>query len=282
MKLPIPITETIEKRHSVRTYEEQPLLPQDRVALLDCMKQLDNPFGVPVKMYITDKKLRADGEKLGTYGVIKGANTFLGVSVPDVDMAPVAAGYEFESLILYATSLGLGTVWLAATFDRNGFAAAMQIPQDELFLAISPVGYPAAKRSLTETIIRTTMRSASRKEWRELFYQENFRTPLTRFTAGAYARPLEMVRLAPSATNAQPWRVRKAGNNYHFYAAYRPDLSREEKLIKQVDLGIALAHFHQTVLEQGLTGTFEAMPQDDVVLPENMHYLVSWCAAQTK
>ena len=38
--------------------------------------------------------------------------------------------------------------------------------------------------------------------------------------AGDYARPLEMVRLAPAATNAQPWRVRKARDVYHFYAFY--------------------------------------------------------------
>ena len=79
MKLSIPITEMIQKRHSVRTYEDQALSPQDRAALVDCMNQLDNPFGVSVHKYIIDKKLSSNGEKLGTYGVIKGASTFLGV-----------------------------------------------------------------------------------------------------------------------------------------------------------------------------------------------------------
>lgn len=48
MKLSIPVMETIQKRHSIRTYENRPLLPQDREALLTYMKQIDNPFGVPV------------------------------------------------------------------------------------------------------------------------------------------------------------------------------------------------------------------------------------------
>lgn len=39
MKLSIPVVETVQKRHSVRTYESKPLLPQDREALLMCMKQ---------------------------------------------------------------------------------------------------------------------------------------------------------------------------------------------------------------------------------------------------
>lgn len=280
MKLSIPVVETIQKRHSVRTYESKPLLPQDREALLTCMKQLDNPFGAPVHTYLIDQKLNEYGEKLGTYGVIKGASTFLGISVPNTEFAPMAAGYEFENLILFATHLGLGTVWLAATFDRDGFASAMKIAKDELFLAISPVGYPAAKRSLTENLMRSAMKSSSRKEWKELFYQADFHTPLTKEMAGTYAQPLEMVRLAPSAKNVQPWRARKTENAYHFYVDYKPGLSKAEETIKQVDLGIALSHFHQTALELGLTGTFEQMPQEDANLPENIHYMISWRIAE--
>lgn len=107
MKRSIPVVQTIQKRHSVRTYEDRPLSPQDRAALVACTDKLDNPFGVPVHEYILDKKVDAAGEKLGTYGVIKGANTFLGVSIPKTDLTPLAAGYEFETLLLYATHLGL-------------------------------------------------------------------------------------------------------------------------------------------------------------------------------
>lgn len=282
MKWSIPVVDTIQKRYSVRTYENQPLLSRDRDALLECMRQLDNPFGVPVHTYIIDKTPSADGERLGTYGIIKGASTFLGISIPDTKLAPLAAGYQFETLILLATHMGLGTVWLAATFDRDSFSSAMEIPKDELFLAISPVGYPAAKRSLTETLMRSTMKSSSRKEWKELFYQADFCTPLSQELADAYAQPLEMVRLAPSAKNAQPWRVRKEGNAYHFYAHYKPGLSKGEETIKQVDVGIALSHFHQTALELGLTGTFEQIPQEDVKLPENLHYMISWRIDEAK
>lgn len=278
MKLPIPIVETIQKRHSVRTYEDKPLLPQDRDILLHQMEQLQNPFGVPVKKHMIDKKLDAEGEKLGTYGVIRGASTFLGVSIPDTELAPVAAGYEFENLILFATNMGLGTVWLAATFNREGFATAMDIGTNELFPAISPVGYAAAKRSISESLMRATMKSSARKDWDKLFFQEDFLRPLTPAAAGDYSVPLEMVRLAPSAKNAQPWRIRKAGNAYHFYAAYKDGISSGEKMIKQVDLGIALSHFHQTAMEQGLTGAFQKLPQEDVKLPDNTHYIISWKA----
>lgn len=280
--LQFPIIEAIKKRHSVRTYQPQPLLPQDREKLVQYMDQLSNPFGVPVKTHIIDRAPYAGGEKLGTYGIIKGAGTFLGVSIPDTEWAPLAAGYTFENLILYAAHLGLGTVWLAATFHREAFASAMGIQPGELFPAISPVGYPAVKRSVTESLMRTAMKSSSRKGWHELFYQADFRTPLMPGQTDGYDIPLEMVRLAPSAKNVQPWRVRKDGNWYHFYITHKPNPSRAETIIKQVDLGIALSHFHQSALELGLHGRFERVEQDHVHLPEQTHYMISWCTQPVK
>lgn len=277
-KLPIPIVETIKKRCSVRTYQDKELEPDAREMLQSYMDNLENPFGIQVKKYIIDKKLASEGEKLGTYGVIKGASTFMGISVPDKDLAHVAAGYEFENLILEATALGLGTVWLAATFNREGFATAMRVPKDELFPAISPVGYPAAKRSLTESLMRTTMRSSSRKEWNKLFYLDNFQTPLHKDESGDYAEPLEMLRLAPSDKNTQPWRVLKAGNSYHFFVTYKSGISRGEEIIKRVDAGIALSHFHQTALELGLKGCFKQTEPANIELPQNTYYITSWHA----
>ena len=277
-KLPIPIVETIKKRCSVRTYQDKELEPNVREMLQSYMDNLENPFGMQVKKYIIDKKLASEGEKLGTYGVIKGASTFMGISVPDKDLAHVAAGYEFENLILEATALGLGTVWLAATFNREGFASAMGVPKNELFPAISPVGYPAAKRSLTESLMRTAMRSSSRKEWNTLFYLENFQTPLHKDESGDYAEPLEMLRLAPSDKNTQPWRVLKASNSYHFFVTYKSGISRGEEIIKRVDAGIALSHFHQTVLELGLKGCFKQTEPENIELSQNTYYITSWHA----
>lgn len=277
-KLPIQIIKTIKERSSVRTYQNKALEPNVKDILKDYMDSLENPFGMSVKKYIIDKKLASEGEKLGTYGVIKEARTFLGISVPDIFLAHVAAGYEFENLILEATALGLGTVWLAATFNRDGFASAMGIPEDELFPAISPVGYPAAKCSITESLMRKAMRSSTRKEWSTLFYQDTFQTSLHKDEAGDYVEPLEMLRLAPSDKNTQPWRVLKSGNCYHFYVTYKSGISKGEEIIKRVDVGIALSHFHQTALELDLKGCFKQADPENIELPPNTYYIISWYA----
>lgn len=276
MKITIPVEETIKKRHSVRTYEEKKLSPEDKEKLMTYINSLTNPFGEKVNFHIIEKGLEPNGEKLGTYGVIKGANSFLGVSVANTEFGLEAVGYEFENLILYATHMGLGTVWLAATFSRDNFASAMGVKKNDLFPAISPIGYPATKKSLQESIMRKTMKSNQRKPWNVLFFNNNFSIPLTEEDAGSYAIPLEMLRLAPSATNAQPWRVLKEGNIYHFYEMHNPNTSEDEKLIKRVDLGIALSHFHQTTLERNLSGKFKKISQQSIEIPQNIYYIISW------
>lgn len=63
-----------------------------------------------------------------------------------MNMSLEALGYSFESLILYATSLGLGTCWLGGTFDHSGFASAMDLKEGYLFPAISPIGHFSGKK----------------------------------------------------------------------------------------------------------------------------------------
>ena len=276
MKLNIPVKETIRKRVSTRTYEPRKLSADDKEKILKEISQLTNPFGENVRIHLIEKNTAANGEKLGTYGVIKGASTFLGVTTDKTEFGLVAAGYQFENLVLIATGMGLSTVWLAGTFSREQFEKAMDIQKDELFPAISPIGYAADKRSITENLMRKTMKSDMRKPWGELFFLDSFGNELSHEEADRYADPLEMLRLAPSATNAQPWRVVKKQNVYHFFETHKKNASEEEKMIKKVDLGIALSHFHQTALEQGLVGQFKKMDNTGINIPENTTYIISW------
>lgn len=276
MKLNISIEEAIKKRVSVRTYEPKKLTEVDKEKLLKEINLLTNPFGENVRIHLIDKETASNGEKLGTYGVIKGAKTYLGVSVDKSEYGLVAAGYQFENLILIATQMGLGTVWLAATFSRDQFESAMSIKKGELFPAISPIGYAADKRSITEKVMRKTLKADVRKPWKEIFFQDSFGNPLTKEAAGVYEKPLEMLRIAPSASNAQPWRVVSKQGFYHFYETHKPNASIEEIMIKKVDVGIGLSHFHQTALELGLTGKFEKRAETELNAPEDTNYLISW------
>lgn len=276
MKLNIPIEETIRKRTSIRTYDSKKLSENDKIQLMKEINQLTNPFGEEVRIHFIEKDEATNGEKLGTYGVIKGAKTYLGVTTKKNELGLVAAGYQFENLVLIATNMGLATVWLAATFSRSQFEKAMDIREDELFPAVSPIGYAATKKSLTESLMRKTMKSDKRKPWNEIFFFDSFGASLSKEEAKEFANPLEMLRLAPSATNAQPWKVVKKNGAYHFFESHERNTKSEEIMIKMVDVGIALSHFHQTALEYGLEGKFEKINNLDIDLPEYTNYIISW------
>lgn len=277
MKLDFPVEQTIRKRYSVRTYEERAITEEDKAKLMAYANALSNPFGVPVTFHLLETKDASNSQKLGTYGVIKGTKVFLGATAPAGELSLEAVGYDFEQLILYATHLGIGTCWLAATFNRSAFTTAIGVKETDQFPAISPIGYPKEKKSLTESLFRKTLKSNQRRNWSELYFKENFNTPLTETDAGAYAGPLEQLRLAPSASNKQPWRVVLANGAYHFYAEIGAGNSDDKPVvIQRVDVGISASHFHLAALEKDLSGKFEKRTDLNIVVPKDLRYLFSW------
>ena len=272
-----PVQETIEKRRSIRSYEPKPLRAEDRDKLMAFAEAVNNPFGVPTRIGLIETEHADSPKKLGTYGVIRGAGSFLGIAVAKEPLGLEAAGYDMEQVVLYATHLGLGTCWLAGTLNREGFTRAMGTGEGEWMPAITPVGYPAQKLSFHEQLMRSSMKSTQRKPWRELFFHTDFRTALCEADVGDYAPALELLRLAPSATNAQPWRVVMDGSAFHFYAVVGKDaLAENPPAIQRVDVGIGACHFHLATQEKKLPGHFARLSDRVSSAPEGWRYLFSW------
>lgn len=279
MKMDFPIEETVKKRHSVRSYLNCPVPAAQKEQIRNYIAGLSNPFSIEVSFHLLENTLSASGEKLGTYGVIKGASDFVGASVAPVELGLEAVGYSFEQLILYLTSLGFGTCWLGGTFDRSGFGAAMKLNKGELFPAISPVGYSQERRRAMDSVARFIAKSDQRLPWDKLFFKDDFSQPLTQAGAGEYAFPLEMLRLAPSAANKQPWRIILDRDTYHFYELHS---MRDHKLgfdLQRTDVGIGACHFHLAAQERNLTGQFVKLSEPEIQKPSQMCYLFSWKTA---
>lgn len=277
MNIDFSIEEAVKKRYSVRNYQEREIEWDKRKAIKSFIDSLDNPLGNKVKFHYLDNNDIKDKEKLGTYGVIKGASQYIGTTIKLEPMALEALGYEFEAVILYLAHLGLGTCWLGGTFDREGFAAAMKIKEGEVFPIITPYGYATANKHEKEIEMRKMIQADHRKEWNELFYKNDFQSPLTKEEAGDLAFPLEMVRLGPSASNKQPWRILVKDDMCHFYEYKEPGYSDFFSYdIQRVDMGIAAAHFDFSVKEKGIKGHFHTACQPELELPEHMEYVFSW------
>lgn len=277
MNINFSIEESVKKRYSVRNYKEQEVELDKRKAIESFVNSLDNPFGKKVNFHYLDNWEMKDEDKLGTYGVIKGAMQYIGTTIKLEPMALEALGYELEAVILYLAHLELGTCWLGGTFNRKGFAKAMNIEEDEIFPIITPYGYAATKKHMKEIVMRKMIKADQRKEWNQLFYINDFQSPLTKEKAGDLEVPLEMVRLGPSASNKQPWRILVKDNACHFYEYKQPGYSDSFPYdIQRVDMGIAAAHFDFSVKEKGLKGYFDTECEPELELPHHMEYVFSW------
>lgn len=265
------IDDEIRARKSVRSYSGTPLGDDHREQVKRFISSLGQPLGGSARIELVSAKEGREPAKMGTYGVISGAQDYLLLLHDESGWGGVNAGYLFEQAVLYCTGLGLGTCWIGGTFKAEDFASKTDIGRGEVLRIISPVGYPAPKERFLDKVMRAGAGSSKRKPFGELFFAGDISTPLT--PADPLAEPLEMVRLAPSARNLQPWRAIVTGEDVHFYFV-------EKSRFNDIDMGIALCHFGESCKAKGIGGHFETVPEGDRPVPGGMKYSMSWISGR--
>lgn len=280
------IDEIIKQRYSCRTYRSEPLDENIKQQLSDFASTVvSGPLGSTARFELiaANENDRKALRSLGTYGFIKGATGFI-VGATRQDTYNIEDfGYMLELIILYATDLGLGTCWLGGTFTKSSFAKKISAEEGELVPAVAAIGYIAKKPRRIESIFRRDDGTDRRLPWERLFFDGGFDTPLSQDGLGEYLNVLKMVRLSPSASNRQPWRIVREYDTWHFYLQRTPGY-RESPLVKlttvadlqRMDMGIAMSHFDLTASELGLSGQWE-IRNPNINRPDPLtEYLVSW------
>ncbi len=256
------IENLIRTRISCRTYDSLPISAQSILKVEEKIETLNQEAKSKIRFALVSS-LNSDRNskvKLGTYGVMSGAHTFI-VAIQDIQKGdPLELGYLFEKLVLFATELGLSTCWLGGTFNRGDFEKSLTLTTDETIPIVSPIGFAKDKRSLLDSAMRFGAGSNNRKSWDELFFENDSKTPLSKENLGKYETALEMVRLGPSASNKQPWRLLKAGDDFHFYIQRTPGYGEMIRYDLQLnDLGIAKCHFELMLQESGIKGSWQQL-----------------------
>jgi len=280
----------IRARRSVRSYQNEPLSPEDESfvrALVAELSETLGPSGTRLRLLLSTE-LELSG-KVGTYGVIRGARSFVGAVATNTPGSMLDLGYLFERLVIELTARGLGTCWLGGTFDRKSFAAGASLTPGEILPIITPVGYPAERSGLQDRFMRTMAGSDRRKPFAELFFDGRFERPHSPpAAAGPWAEALELVRMGPSASNKQPWRVVTSGDSAHIYLARTPGYIGT-KLgfdIQRIDIGIAMYHLQASMIASGHQGRWEFAspgidPDSDIAPPappdEHTEYVATFC-----
>jgi len=282
----IPYTELIQHRFSCRKYATDPIADEKQDKLTAFLADLPaSPFGTRPRFGLVAAQ-KDDSQSLrglGTYGFIRNAAGFIVGTIKPAEYDLEDYGYLLEMILLYATALDLGTCWIGGTFTKSRFARKVELGNNESIPAIAAIGEFAEKDQKRMGLISQIAGSHKRLPWETLFSNVILKEPLYRNEAGPYARVLEMVRIAPSASNKQPWRIVRNGNFWRLYlrrtAGYSDDpLKRLLDLcdMQRIDMGIAMCHFELTAQELGLNG--EWVVEDDLNTnpTPSTEYIVSW------
>jgi nitroreductase len=273
----------IRARTSVRRFTGKIVSGKVREELDRCCKTLTvGPLGSSCRFQLFENDTQGNdrGDRVGAYGMIWGARTYLTGAVEENRCALEDFGYLFELLVLKATDLDLGTCWLGGNFTRDRFAKAIRLGEEEILPAVSPIGVPTKTRSILDLVIRWGAGSKQRKSWADLFFDVESKTPLSEERAGVFATALEMLRLAPSASNRQPWRCLLQDGFIHLYLQRFPGYrSVTPTDLQRVDMGIAMSHFDLALAASGLGGDWTVLDQPPADLPDawqKAEYVVSW------
>lgn len=269
------IMKIVGSRRSVRTFDGREIDTEDRNKLSSFIKKIENPYGIPIEFKLLDGK-----KQNLPCPVVSGTDLYMGAKAPRAAHMEEAFGYSFEMLVLYAQSMGIGTVWIGGTMDRSAFERAIGLQENEIMPCVSPLGYPAEKLSIRESVMRKAIKADQRKPFEELFYDGTFDRPLTKEKAGRLAEPLETVRWAPSAVNKQPWRVVSDQDGVHFYLKRNKGfVSEAVGNMQKIDLGIALCHFALAAKEKGMDARF-CINDPGITAQADTEYIASYLLPQ--
>ena len=264
----------------------QPLNDQDLSALETFASRCAlGPLGNQTRFRILPASDHDTGNlpRLGTYGFIKDPAAFIIGAIPEYSGALEDFGYSMELLILKATELGIGSCWLGGTFTKSRFSNQMDLLPEEYIPAVTSLGYPADHKAWLDRAARIYAGADRRLPWETLFFRDNWDTPLPEAQVGVFLEPLQLVRLAPSASNKQPWRLLQKDGRWHFYLERTPNYPTPVfgnflgiADLQRIDLGIAMAHFELALEEAGLDGKWISVNQDINNQGSSREYIISW------
>ncbi|MBN1334487.1 MAG: nitroreductase family protein [Deltaproteobacteria bacterium] len=273
--------QAIRDRRSCRTFDGEPPAPEAVVALERAFVEASpGPFGGRVRFALAGRP-EAPRARIGTYGVVRGAVSYVAGAVERGERACIDYGYCLEGVVLRATELGLATCWLGGTFDRGAAREVLGAGPEEFCPAATPVGHPARKPGLQDRVIRMGARATTRKDPGELFFEildDQDCRPLE--DPGAWAGVLEAVRIGPSASNRQPWRLfldrRSRPEALHLLLdedRFYNNMLGAVKL-QELDMGIAMRHVEVACAELGIPGQWQQQPPPRPA--RSLMYVATW------
>jgi len=176
--------DVVKSRTSVRVYSDVPVEDEKITYVLDCARRAPSWANKQCWRFIVVKnkdtinnvaKNSMVNQWLKTAPVLiiacadsteSGSRNKLEYYIVDVSIA-------LENLVLAATDVGLGTCWIGG-FDEEKIKEQLEIPKRIRIVALTPLGYPADKKTLISSTFRFVTRGDKRKSLEEIVHHERW------------------------------------------------------------------------------------------------------------
>jgi hypothetical protein len=258
----VPVAEwaaAIDLRHSSRTYSRTMVAHDLMTRMLDFCSEL--PGKQVARVVVVPEAPRALFTGLvGGYGkVLDAPSALLMIGRESVAAVQESLGYLGEAAILQATSLGLGTCWVAGSYDRDVADRYVRFEQDERVYAVSPLGNAKPRARAGEQLLKRVVGAHKRRAVEAVAPGFDARV----WPAWA-AEGVRLAVIAPSAINRQPWRFDFESANPDSMLISVVEKGMEGHISRRLDCGIAMLHFEVGARLLGANGTWEILAHPQV------------------
>ena len=131
------LQEAVQARHSVRTYQGQPLSDADARALQERIDALNRDGRLHIQLIRNEPK--AFQGTLAKYGKFRGVTDYLVMAGAKADDLDERIGYYGEQLVLFAQTIGLNTCWVGLSYTK--VPGTYVLNDSEVIKAYIAIGY---------------------------------------------------------------------------------------------------------------------------------------------
>ncbi|MBP2045364.1 nitroreductase family protein [Methanobacterium aggregans] len=240
--------DTIFKRKSIRNYDQNPLDEENISSIQEYMDNL-TPLFPDIE---TELKI-VSGDEIKTR-MMKRAPHYIAVFSENKEGYLTNIGYMLQQMDLFLSDNGIGCCWQGIPKPKKEVLKSSKLE----FIILLAFGKPK------EALYRSSVSEFKRKSMDGITDIEGANNLL------------EAARIAPSATNSQPWFFTGSKNNINVYCVQSKFLkARMLKKLNQIDMGIGIFHIVTAAEHFGksIEIIFDKTARDNP--PEGYYYIVT-------
>ncbi len=254
--LDIPVNswyEAVSLRHSQRKYSGE--VPSDEVtARIERVCNDFRPFPGARAVLVRNPGKEVFKGAVGEFFYKVTETPYYITFIGDMDASNVQSvmGYLGEGVILEATALGLNTCWVGGFYRPEEVMKQINLEDGERVLGITPIGYSKEEADR----VGVSSKQYRRKDLSKLIVKGEV-------SDGWVRTALEAARIAPSASNRQPWRFSIDDDSI----TVSTDSERKDfRISRKLDCGIAMLHIELSALATGVRGSWEFLEYPDIAI----------------